>query len=183
MLQPVVLKAADETEAFEFAINSFGYSTTSYAGFDRFKEQLLKFAAVFASAVPEVNALNRVGLRYINKMPLLRENNEAPIPVADYLNLGLMLPESIPQVNLTELNSVFSVRLDDGVLRVAVRTEERSTPAEREVLVLDFDYILKNNITMSNLETYVESAHRHTKRVFHDLLAPSYLAFVKGDLA
>jgi len=180
--QPYLFKSSNESESFEIALNSFAYTTTQYPGYARFRQIVLAHARIFSDAVPEVEKLNRVGLRYINRMPILRESKAAAIPLRDYLNVGLELPASIPGANLTELNSAFTVQMDGGQLRVVLKIEEGAGPAEPEVLVLDFDFGQLEDLHIRNLELYLDRAHDHTKRVFTDLIAQEYFPVMRGEL-
>jgi uncharacterized protein (TIGR04255 family) len=182
-MQPYVFKSRDESETLAVAVNSFAFTTTKYAGYAEFRENVLRYVGVFSTAVPEVDTLNRLGLRYINRMPILRESKLAALPLRDYLNVSLQLPASIPGVNLSELNIAFSVQMDSGNLKVMLRVEEGSGPAEREVLVLDFDFAqVGPDLRMGNLATYLDRAHAQTKRVFTDLIADKYWPVIRGEL-
>jgi len=181
-IQPYLFKSPDESESIEIALNSFAYTTTRYPGYARFRETVLTHARIFSEAVPEVGKLNRVGLRYINRMPILRESKAAAIPLRAYLNVGLELPTSIPGANLTELNSAFTVQMDGGQLTVVLKIEEGAGPAEPEVLVLDFDFGQLEHLHIRDLELYLDRAHDHTKRVFTDLIAQDYFPVMRGEL-
>ena len=180
--QPLLFKSPDESESVEIALNSFAYTTNRYPGYAKFREDVLANARIFSEAVPEVEKLNRVGLRYINRIPILRSSKTASIPLKDYLNVGLELPDSIPGANLTELNSAFTVQMDGGQLKVVLQIEAGSSPAEPEVLVLDFDFGQLGDLHIAQLDVYLDRAHEHTKRVFTDLIAPEYFPVMRGEL-
>lgn len=180
-LQPFIFSTEDQSEAFQVALNSFAYSTGKYPGYVLFKERVLGLARVFSETVPEVQKLNRVGLRYINHMPILRESKAAAIPLQDYLTVGLNLPPSIPGANLTELNSAFTVRLGPGSLKVMLKVEAGPSAAEPERLVLDFDFSQLDDLRLSALADYLDAAHEQTKRVFTDLISDKYLPVMRGE--
>src|SRR5258705_11013665 len=65
-LQAYVFKSDDDSETVEIALNSFTYTTTRYPGYQPFRGRVIEFSRVFTQNVPEVQKLNRVGLRYVN---------------------------------------------------------------------------------------------------------------------
>jgi uncharacterized protein (TIGR04255 family) len=179
-LQAYVFQSADGSESFEVAINRIAYVRKSYAGYADFRNRALYFFGVFQRLVPQVRALNRVGLRYVNHIPMLRESPQSAIRLDDYVNIGLSLPSSIPS-RLTELNSVFSVALDGGTLRVLLKNEAPTDTFETERLLLDFDFGQEKNLNLDGIDGYLELAHRHTKQIFLDLISPKYLPVLRGE--
>ena len=179
-LQPYVFMATDQTEQFHCALNSFAYITKRYSGYAKYRERLLGLARQFSEIVPEVQELTRVGLRYINHIPILRESKEAAIPLEDYLTVGLKLPPSIG-ATLTQLESTFTVRLAAGTLKVMLRVEEGASAVGPERLVLDFDFAQLDDLQMTRLPEYLDVAHEQTKRVFTDLVSDRYLPVMRGN--
>jgi uncharacterized protein (TIGR04255 family) len=178
-LQGVTFRSEDESESVELAINSFTYYTSRYRGFADFKQRILANHQVFARYVT-IHRLTRVGLRYINHIPILRASPTAAIPLQDYLNLRLALPSDIG-ADLTELNTAFTVRMAEGKLRILVHHQTVPEPPEREILVLDFDFAQEDQLDVQRIEEYLDRAHRHTKQIFIDLISPRYLPIIKGE--
>jgi uncharacterized protein (TIGR04255 family) len=182
-LQPYVFRSADYSESFEIAINRVNYVANAYRGYADFKQRALHFLDIFKRHVPQVTNLNRVGLRYINHIPMLRESPDSPMQLGDYVNIGLTLPLSIPESKLSEMNSVFSVALEGGILKVVLKNELPKTTAEGERLILDFDFVQHENLVIDRLADYVDTAHTHTKRVFMDLVSQKYFPVMRGENA
>jgi uncharacterized protein (TIGR04255 family) len=179
-LQPYSLRAADESEAVDLAVNSFAYVSKRYQGFNGFRQSFEKFYRVFSQHV-EIHSLHRVGLRYINHIPVLRESATAAIPLEDYVKVGFKLPSGIPGANLTQLDSTFTVRVDEGSLRLSLQFQKLDTPKQDEVLVLDFDFSLTEDLQVDRVPEYLTRAHEHTKRIFLEMIADKYLPVMKGE--
>ena len=177
-LQPLEFRSDDEKEMIGLALNSFSYHSRKYEGFAKFQERFRNFWAIFSEHV-HVHRLNRAGLRYINHIPILRPSETAPIPLEDYLNVGLRLPPNITG-DLTNLDLVFVSRLDEGVLRIAIAHKKvESPPSER--LLLDFDFAQQDHLTVEAVDDYLDRAHQHTKRIFLELVSDKYLAVMRSQ--
>lgn len=176
-LQAVQLHSGDDTEMIGLAMNSFAYHTRRYAGYEAFQQRVRRFWAVFSEHV-HVHQLVRVGLRYINHIPILRQNEDSPIPLRDYLNIGLDIPPSI-RGDLIDFNTTLVERTDEGVLRIAIEHKKVEAPPS-EMLLLDFDFAQKDGLLVSAVDEYLERAHRHTKRIFLELVSEKYLAVMRS---
>ena len=97
------------------------------------------------------------------------------------MTVGLDLPASIPEANLTELNSAFTVRPASGSLKVVLRVEDGPSAAEPERLVLDFDFSQLDDLRLDGLADYLDVAHEQTKRVFTGLISERYLPVMRGE--
>lgn len=183
-LQPYAFQAIDKSETFEIAINRVNYTATVYRGYADFKNKALHFVEIFMRHVPQVTSLNRVGLRYINHIPMLRTSPDAPMQLNDYVNIGLTLPASIPDTNLTGVDTVFSVDMGSGTLKVVLKNEVSKVPRESEILILDFDfYQQQKDLVIDRMAQYLDTAHTHTKQVFIDLISDKYLPVMRGENA
>lgn len=179
-LQGYVFRSDDEAESVELAINAFTYYTSQYDRFASFRERVLSYFAVFSRFV-RIHRLTRVGLRYVNRIPILRSGPGEGIQLSDYLNVGLTLPERMGGANLTELNTAFTLRMEGGKLRILIQHEQVSDPPGNEVLVLDFDFAQEDQLDVDCLEEYLDRAHADTKQIFVDLIAPRYWQIIKGE--
>jgi uncharacterized protein (TIGR04255 family) len=176
-LQPVEFRSEDEAEMIGLALNSFSYHSKHYPGFATFRQRFGKFWGVFSEHIA-VTRLTRAGLRYINHIPALRPSEHAPIPVQDYLNVGFRLPTGI-EGDLTSLNMAFVVRLEEGMLRIALEHKRVEAPPS-EILVLDFDFAQHEDLRVGDVDEYLNRAHQHTKRIFLELVSERYLAVMRS---
>ena len=153
-----------------YSVNKFSYHCYKYYGFAKFKEESLKYLTMFCEHF-NVNSLDRTGLRYVNHIPIVTE--EGVIPIERYINFGYKLPNSIPErYNL--LHTVIFVKLGIGNLRVLIQYLKRPDPMQTEIILLDFDYFLEEKLLVSNIETYIDESHKHTKKIFEDLTTEEY---------
>ena len=179
-LQPYSLRAADDSEGIDFAVNTFSYVCKRYQGFKVFKSRFEHFFGVFSRHV-SIHSLTRVGLRYVNHIPVLRESETAAIPLEEYVKVGFRLPPAIPGANLTQLDSTFTVRIDDGSLRLALQFQKLNTPKQEEVLVLDFDFSRTEELAVDRVLEYLDKSHQHTKRIFLEMISDQYLPVMRGE--
>lgn len=177
-LSPYTFKNEEETELINVAINRFSLMTFKYQGFDLFRVQFLKYFKLFCQRY-RIGKLNRLGLRYINHIPILR-NKEGIIPLSDYLNFGYKLPESIPQT-LTELGTVLVLKRGEGHLRILIQHQQLEDPQRTEIVLLDFDYNLTQDLTSDRIGAVMDISHQHTKDVFLNIISDRYLQVMRGE--
>ena len=109
-LQPYTFQNAEATDSVSIAINSFAVRTSQYQGFAHFKAQFLSLFELFQELF-HVQKLTRTGLRYINHIPIFRDNSV--IPLTDYLKVGFQFPDEISG-DCEELTFASTRRLAEG---------------------------------------------------------------------
>jgi len=160
-----------------YSINKFSYHCYKYYGFARFKEESLKYLKMFAEYFG-IKSLERTGLRYVNHIPILSE--DGVIPIERYLHFGYRLPDSIPEkYNL--LHTVIFVKLGEGNLRILIQYQKLPDALQSEIILLDFDYFLEGKLSFSNIETYLDDSHKHTKKIFEDLTTEEYKIIMRQE--
>ena len=175
-LQAYSFRNEEEKASINLALNSFSYSTNQYLGFEKFRNRFLAAFSVFQEMF-NIPKFSRIGLRYTNHIPILKE--QGIIPLVEALKIGLKLPSLIPE-KYEEFLVVFATELGDGKLRCIVQYQEVQ-PQGKEFLLLDFDYFIKGELNPNSIESLLETSHRHTKEVFLSLITEGYLAAMKGD--
>ena len=169
-LKTYLFKDSKREKGVAYSINKFSYHCYKYYGFERFKEESLKYMKMFFEHF-KIRDLDRTGLRYVNHIPIVTEGGV--IPIERYLNFGYKLPDSIPEkYNL--LHTVIFVKSGKGNLRVLVQYLKRPDPLQTEIILLDFDYFLEGKLSVSDIETYLNESHQHTKKIFEDLTTDEY---------
>ncbi len=171
----------DPVEAFKkiirFSINRFSFHTNDYSkGFELFEEECIKYVTLFLRYF-KINILNRTGLRYVNRIPIMRKNGT--IPISEYLNFGFILPRTI--VSDPELFHALLVnKVGDGRLRTLVQYQE--VPPKSEVIVLDFDYYYEGNLKAGEFPKYLAQSHKHIKEdIFKNLISDNYMNALEKD--
>ncbi len=177
-LQGYVFRADDDSEGIDVAINSFAYMTTRYPGFGRFNDRCMRFLGLFLGLVP-IHRPNRLGLRYVNQIPVLRESPKARIPIEDYLTIDFLLPTMVASRGYTELDVTVRVPTELGAMRIHV--DHATEGGDREVLRLDFDYSESDGIVLADVQSFLDRAHDMTKRLFMEILSPQYLELIQKE--
>ena len=157
----------------QFSINRFSIHEKAYQTFQKFKAEAIKYIELFCKNYSITN-LKRFGLRYINHIPIERDNGY--INLSRYLNFGYILPKQIS--NKPELfHTVLLTNVDDGRLRILIQSQEI---AQKEIIILDFDLFYEGDIQIKDLQRYIDKAHSHTKDTFESLIANEYRKVMEG---
>lgn len=176
-LQRYRFMSEDTTRTVLFSINRFSVHSTKYEGFSKFKEESLKHLGFFCETF-HISQLNRIGLRYVNLIPIQTE--DGIIPISKYLKFGYDLPQTIPD-RLELFDTTLLVRLGQGKLRILIQYQEREQPETTENIILDFDYFVEGKIRIEELQEHIEEAHSHTGRIFESLITDEYRAVMEGS--
>jgi len=174
-LQPYQFKSKDDAETVMVAINRFAYSTKQYAGFPKFKPRALKLAKGFCERFA-IRKLNRMGLRYINIVPFVRDAGR--IPWQQYFTVRMNLPADAFDC-LTNVNFAYEAKCDAGTITTRVACV-RSDTAD-EAFVLDFDFAKTERVTAAKLAAAIQEAHDRTKQVFQQIVSDEYKAVMRGE--
>ena len=176
-LQPYEFKSADHKKVIRFSINSFAFHTSDYSsGFELFEEECLKYINLFIKFF-KISTLNRMGLRYINRIAIMRK--DGLIPIGEYLNFGFELPDSMssdPEI----FHALLINKVGDGKLRTLIQYQE--VPPKNEVILLDFDYYYEDKIKAIDFPKYLTQAHKHIKEdVFKKLISENYMKALEAN--
>jgi uncharacterized protein (TIGR04255 family) len=169
-LKNYLFRDRQREKGIQFSVNKCSFHRYKYLGFAEFKDQALRNLTMFAKEFG-IQVLHRTGLRYVNHIPILRENGV--IPLTKYLNFGFRMPQSIPE-QYDFLHTVLFAKIADGAVRILIQYRKLSDDKETEVIVIDFDYFHEGNLTFSSVETYIDESHKHTKKIFEDLVTEHY---------
>lgn len=165
-----LFRDAKREKGIQFSINKCSFHRYKYLGFSEFKEQALKYLSLFAGRF-KIETLHRTGLRYVNHIPILRE--DGVIPLEKYLHFGYKTPNSIPE-KYDFLHTVLFIKLGTGSLRILVQYRRLPDERETEIIILDFDYFFEGSLKFSAMESYIDESHKHTKSIFEDLITEHY---------
>ncbi|RIH90644.1 sporadTIGR04255: family protein [Calidithermus terrae] len=180
-LQAYQFATPNRTRTVNVALNSFAYVVqgSEYKSFEVFIKSFRHYFNFFTSEYGSLPGLTRIGLRYINFLPL--ERNAAGMILYSPLNLP-QLSDS-PRRNVGVLSESLEGR---GLLRVYIsstgadpRMDKVGAELPRDKVILDFDYSFEGTvyypIPLSDLDEYTQEAHDVTKGFFRKLIAPEYL--------
>ena len=175
-LQPYQFKSEDDGETVVVAINRFAYSTKQYAGFPKFKPRAMRLAKGFCQQFG-IRKLNRMGLRYINIVPFVRDAGR--IPWQQYFTIRMNLP-SVAFDCLTNVNFAYEAECDAGTITTRIACVRSGTADE--AFVLDFDFAKTEGVTAAKLSAAIQEAHDHTKHVFQEIVSNQYKAVMRGEV-
>lgn len=127
----------------------------------------------------KIQKLRRAGLRYINFIPFVRENNI--IPIENYLNIKIVLPNSITN-DFKNLSLIFVSQTKEGGSLTTRIESAISNDKKQEGIILDFDYAQEGDLYFSQIDKYLEESHNNTKYIFEQLIADNYKKVMRGEV-
>ncbi|MCK4905009.1 TIGR04255 family protein [bacterium] len=172
-VEPYQFKNLGGTKIIRFSINQYAFITKQYESYKVFKQECLEYMNLFFK-IYNITRFKRIGLRYINHIPI--SHDDKGIPIAKYLNFGYKLPKVIPN-EFSLFSSMFVTKLGSGKLRTVVQYE----PHLEKIIVLDFDYFLERDLVANKLQKYLEDSHRYTEKVFLSIITDKYRKIIEGD--
>ena len=176
-VEPYQFECEDGTYGVMLSINKLAIYCKKYEGFDLFKKETMRLVDIFGKLY-KVKKLTRTGLRYINIIPFTREGEI--IPLQNYLNIKISLPESI-STDFANLNLIFVSKTDSGSITTRIEpaiSHDRS----HEVIILDFDYAKEKDLNFNSISQYLNESHQHTKYLFEELITDGYKKVMKGEI-
>ena len=159
------------------AINRLSISIKKYSGFNSFKSLIVDLTKVFNDCY-KIKKINRLGIRYINIIPFVRD--KGIIPMTEFLNIGFSLPEPISE-EFANINLVFTSQLETGSITTKIASL-KSNNQNDEALLLDFDYAKDINLDFSKIKNYLEEGHLITKKLFEVFITNEYRTYIKGEV-
>ena len=169
-------KQEDDQATIMTAINKLAYSTKKYPGFDVFKEEVLRIAAIFGTTF-KIEKLTRTGLRYVNAIPFVPKAGS--IPLREYLKVGFQLPAPATD-NFTTMNFAFASTVGNGTINARIEhmlAEDKS----HEAILLDFDYAMQSDLVFGKIGVYLEESHSVTKQMFEGMITDEYRNYIRGE--
>ncbi|MDQ7783583.1 MAG: TIGR04255 family protein [Desulfomonilaceae bacterium] len=175
-LEPFRFEKQDGSAGVMVSINRFGYYCRAYPGFDRFSAECLRVMDLLGSIVP-IRRLNRIGLRHINIIPFLREDDL--VPFSYFFELGDKMLESLPG-GIENISMAFALSGGGGKITTRIESITR-TDGSQEAFLLDFDYAKEGELTFGQVRDYLKEAHDRSADLFHRLITPNYRDYIKGE--
>jgi len=183
-LMPYRFRKADNSMSVMVCMRSFAVSAKIYPGYKEFSEEVLRLYQIFGSTF-NLNKLNRIGWRYVNVIPFVRENGV--IPLAKLLKIGFKVPKSVPE-EFKNLDFVFESEHAGGSVITKLQSIEKisSHDSTQEALLLDFDYgkvpTKDLELNFSDVPKYLDEAHQNTRQLFEDFITDEYRQYLRGDV-
>ena len=169
-LQHYQFRKEDSSAIVMLAVNSFVYTSNKYPGFENFKRNVERVWAQF-NGLFEIPNFTRLGLRYINHLPIIRDERGA-IPLSRYVTANLKIAPSLPDEPIYDFGTLIVTEMSGGRMRLATQNEQSKGGVE--LLVMDFDFFRAATIGKDERQSFVETAHGHIETLFLDLISPDY---------
>jgi uncharacterized protein (TIGR04255 family) len=175
-LQHYHFRRDDNSAVVGLAINSFMYTSFRYPGFPAFRQDI-EDAWGFFSNLFDVPTFTRLGLRYVNKLPIIRDEH-GRIPLAKYVTTKLDLAPGINAETIHDLELTVTAETDYGRLRVAMMNEKGD--GDLETLLLDLDFYRRGPIPREDRGSFIDASHEQVERAFLELISQEYKDIMKG---
>ena len=161
------------------ALNSFALSEGAYTTHKPFLKEFKRLHGIFAKCYPKIDKLNRVGWRYINVIPYVRESGA--VPIGQYLELNVPRPASLPgEIRNIQLN--LEVPISNGVAIIKLETVHDTRDEQSEALLLDLDFVFEGpNIRMADAPALMAKAHHGSRQIFEDIITDGYRTYLQGE--
>jgi uncharacterized protein (TIGR04255 family) len=167
------------TRSVAVAINSLAFSERKYTTHRPFLVEFDRLHGLFAKSYPKLKRANRIGWRYVNAIPFVREQRVAP--VAQIFRAKLGIADSLPE-RFRNLQLTFEVEdADGGVAVVKLFTAHDQREEVKEAFLLDLDYAYEGDLAFKDAPQILRRAHTRTRRVFEDLITDGYRAHLRGE--
>jgi len=145
---------------------------SSYANFEEFKDEVQRRTSSFCG-IFDVATLTRVGLRYVNEIPLPNQNPES---ITKYVR-PLVEFDRIPLNSVQQFAMQVAASHDDHM--ILVRTAMLAGPLRTYVLDIDaYTEVVKPTTEISSL---MERFHDSAQRVFLDHVTEEYREVMRGS--
>ena len=167
--------STDKSKSLQFSVSRFSYHDRKYRGYEGFAKEALKYVDLFCSTY-KIAELQRTGLRYVNHIPFLMEQNS--IPLHRFLNVKYIYPESVGS-KFSVVQNVIVTHLGSGKLKIVIQNQTR--PDGKPILLLDFDFSHEGELKSNELKKYIADSHTHTKKVFLELITEDYKKVIRGN--
>ncbi len=176
-LQHCQFRKDDESAIISLAVNSFAFGTSKYQGFKSFKADLEKVWKSF-SRLFGIPTFTRVGLRYINHLPIIRDERGL-IPLSKYAKDRIKIIKNVPTDKIQNLVIDVSSEMAGGVMRFLLQNGTQI--AGLEVLILDLDFYRIGPVHKEERVRFIETAHNQIEKVFFDFISEEQEEIIKGE--
>lgn len=160
-----IFKTADQKRHIQFRVDGFTYNWLSpYERWESLRDEAKKLWSTYVElAKPE--RINRVGLRYINRMSF-------PIPVDfdEYLTAAPAVPKQLPQEVSSFFKRVVIHGIKPGFVGIITQAYEGTTQPETAPVILDIDVFKQSLFEPDGKEAWetLEELRHFKNKVFFE---------------
>ncbi len=183
-IAPALQRVRFENEAGNFgvqlAINSFSFYSRQYPGSAIFIAEAKRLFEIIEPILKPLR-LTRIGWRYINVIPYVRENGN--VPLLRFFSTDTFLGTGVN----SEYDKVFinvETRKKDMHTRLRLFSSSSENEPERESIILDTDtYIGEGGMSIldrSDAVAMISEAHDGGRDTFESIITGEYREYIKG---
>jgi uncharacterized protein (TIGR04255 family) len=166
---------SDKSSWVIFSNDRFSFSTNKYKGHKDFIKTFLDLSKKFKEYY-NVKKILRLGWRYVNVVPFVRE--KGLVPISNFFKISLNMPKDIPdQTGYFNLISNIPYKNGEILFRLSSLTSE---DGEIEALLLDHDFAL-NDFMSNEIEVKINDAHIIARDLFEKYITDNYRKYLKGE--
>jgi len=147
------------------SVQNMALAFSVYANFEDFKEEVLQRSTDFCS-IFDVSSLTRIGLRYVNEIPLPAQQAES---MTKYVR-PLVEFDRIPLGSVQQFALQLSARMDDHMIQV--RTAMLAGPIR--TYILDIDAYTETVKSAAEIGALLDRFHDTAQKVFLDHVTDDY---------
>lgn len=170
--QATLYSSTDQTKRIACSARALSFSTPQYKEYALFKDEFMRIITIFLKTYTTIDKIQRLGLRYINKIQVERKGKE--LDLKQYINFAFSLPKSLSRLHMANFQNNFFVEFDDGVSGITVITDNITDKDKKEILLLDFDLISVKEMHLDNIDGYLDEYHDKIEEVFLDIITDNY---------
>lgn len=167
-----VFQSQMKARVIKVSPQSMALAFSSYENFEEFKEEIIKRSARFCE-IFQVSDLTRIGLRYVNEIPLPTQQPESMVayvrPLVDFTRISL---QAVQQFALQLVAKA-------GDHMVQVRTAMLAGPVR--TYILDIDAYTEAIKPSTQIGSLLDRFHDTAQRVFLDHVTDQYKQVMKGS--
>ena len=159
----------DRKHLYSLGSGVLSIHTTDYESFEKFKNSITMVLRIYEE-ITHIKILSRMGLRYINIIPLGHETFN------DVFKVNFTLPKNVQHYQKGfNIQSLGIINGDSFSFRL-----QSSDPTSTESVVLDLDYFSQVNIQFNllQIDSWSIKAHKFILDLFNDTLTEDYLGKV-----
>ncbi len=171
-LNVTVFQNVGKARLIKVSPQNMALAFSAYADFEDFKEEVLKRSTEFCN-IFDVLSLTRIGLRYVNEIPLPTQRAES---MTKYVN-PLVEFERIPLGSVQQFALQLSAQVGDHMIQV--RTAMLSGPIR--TYILDIDAYTETVKSAAEIGTLLDRFHDTAQKVFLDHVTDEYKQVMRAQ--
>jgi len=175
-LIPYSFRSKDDNKGVFLSIAQFGIFTKTYQNFDEYFEFCTREIDIFLEVFPEIDVINRYGLRY-NNFILFDRDETKEIPLFKLLGFSFK-NEVIPNM-VTDFDFKYNFMVGHDTLSLMCKPVVLS--GQQEAISFALDYSSEKDLNKNGVGGFLKRAHLEIKKVFEGLVTDKFREQMKGN--